>query len=148
MRHPWLPRFLAVALTVGVVGCAGQPPGPPVANAPPVTVPTAVKPSRPAALPAAQVGRASWYGEAHHGRVTASGEVFDMHQMTAAHPTLPLGSRARVTNLTNGRSVDVLVNDRGPVIPGRIIDLSYAAANALGAVSAGIVRVRVVPLPK
>jgi rare lipoprotein A len=146
MGHPWVRRCLSVAVVAGVAGCAGQP-GAPVATVPADTASAPVKPPRVAAIPAGQIGRASWYGEAHQGRRTASGDVFDMYQLTAAHPTLPLGSRARVTNLNNGRSVDVRVNDRGPVIPGRIIDLSYAAAQALGAVSAGIVRVRVIPLP-
>src|SRR5579863_1541478 len=75
-----------------------------------------------------QIGTASWYGEYFVGKPTASGEDFDMYDMTAAHPTLPLGSYVRVTNLRNGRVVVVKVNDRGPVVPGRIIDLSYGAA--------------------
>src|SRR5205823_6298814 len=79
-----------------------------------------------------QTGKASWYGDPHHGRKTASGEVFDMYALTAAHRTLPLGSRVRVTNLANGRAVDVRINDRGPTLADRIIDLSYAAARALG----------------
>lgn len=94
-------------------------------------------------------GQASWYGEQHHGQKTASGETFDMGQFTAAHRTLPLGTLLEVTNLRNGRTVEVRVNDRGPVAPGRIIDLSYAAAQELGAVSDGVfpVRVRVMPSP-
>jgi|SRR5687767_6486338 len=87
-------------------------------------------------------GRASWYGEPHHGRVTASGEVFDMHRFTAAHRTLPLGTRLLVTNVANGRSVVVRVNDRGPYRGNRILDLSYAAARALQAVEAGVIDVR------
>ena len=87
-------------------------------------------------------GRASWYGEPHHGRVTASGEVFDMHRFTAAHRTLPLGTRLLVTNVANGRSVVVRVNDRGPYRPNRVLDLSYAAARALQAVEAGVIDVR------
>jgi rare lipoprotein A len=90
-----------------------------------------------------QVGTASWYGKPHHGRVTASGEVYNMHALTAAHLTLPLGSRVLVTNLKNGRSVEVLINDRGPYIPGRIIDLSYAAARKLDAVDDGTFQVRI-----
>ena len=73
-------------------------------------------------------GRASWYGKKFHGRRTANGEIYDMFKMTAAHKTLPLPSYVRVSNKTNGRSVVVRVNDRGPFHPGRIIDLSYAAA--------------------
>ncbi len=77
-------------------------------------------------------GLASWYGDKFHGRPTASGEVYDMHAMTAAHPTMPLPSYARVRNPVNGREVVVRINDRGPFSPGRIIDLSLAAAVRLG----------------
>ena len=90
-----------------------------------------------------QTGKASWYGDPHHGRKTASGEVFDMYALTAAHRTLPLGSRVRVTNLANGKSVVVRINDRGPFHSERIIDLSYAAAYRLGYVTAGSARVEV-----
>ena len=88
-----------------------------------------------------QVGNASWYGPGFHGKKTASGKPFNQHDLTAAHPRLPLGSRARVTNLANGRMVEVTINDRGPYKPGRIIDLSRAAAQriALG----GLARVRI-----
>ena len=89
-----------------------------------------------------QVGTASWYGEYFVGKPTASGEDFDMYDMTAAHPTLPLGSYVRVTNLRNGRAVIVKVNDRGPVVPGRIIDLSYGAARVLQFEQRGLQRVR------
>jgi rare lipoprotein A len=88
-------------------------------------------------------GWASWYGQPHHGRLTASGETFDMHRLTAAHPSLPLGTRLLVTNVANGRAVVVRVNDRGPYRRGRILDLSYAAARALHAVEAGVINVRV-----
>jgi len=90
-----------------------------------------------------QTGAASWYGQAHHGKKTASGEAFDMYALTAAHRSLPLGTRIRVTNVANGRAIDVRINDRGPAIPGRIIDLSYGAARALGAVGDGVFRVRI-----
>ncbi len=89
-----------------------------------------------------QIGTASWYGEYFVGKPTASGEDFDMYDMTAAHPTLPLGSYVRVTNLRNGRAVVVKVNDRGPVVPGRIIDLSYGAAQVLQFEQRGLQRVR------
>jgi rare lipoprotein A len=89
-----------------------------------------------------QIGTASWYGEYFVGKPTASGEDFDMYDMTAAHPTLPLGSYVRVTNLRNGRTVVVKVNDRGPVVPGRIIDLSYGAAQVLQFENRGLQRVR------
>lgn len=75
-----------------------------------------------------EVGGASWYGRRYHGRPTAIGEPYDMFAMTAAHPTMPLPSYARVRNLANGRQVIVRVNDRGPFVPGRVIDLSYTAA--------------------
>jgi rare lipoprotein A len=89
-----------------------------------------------------QVGTASWYGEYFVGKPTASGEDYDMYDMTAAHPTLPLGSYVRVTNLRNGRAVVVKVNDRGPIVPGRIIDLSYGAAQVLQFENRGLQRVR------
>jgi rare lipoprotein A len=89
-----------------------------------------------------QIGTASWYGIDFHGKPTASGEPYDMYDMTAAHLTLPLGSYVRVTNLRNGRAVVVRVNDRGPIIPGRIIDLSYGAAGALQFRGRGLERVR------
>jgi rare lipoprotein A len=78
-----------------------------------------------------EIGQASWYGQWHHGRTTASGEKFDMNKLTAAHRSLPLGSSVRVTNLDNGRTVDVTINDRGPFIAGRVIDLSREAAREL-----------------
>jgi rare lipoprotein A len=88
-------------------------------------------------------GVASWYGPDFHGRLTANGEVFDMHSITAAHPTLPIPSYARVTNLENTRSIIVRINDRGPYTRGRIIDLSIGAAHALGFYGDGLARVRV-----
>lgn len=90
-----------------------------------------------------QSGKASWYGPGFHGKLTASGETYDESAMTAAHNWLPLGSRARVTNLQNGRSVEVTINDRGPFAAGRIIDLSRAAARALGILHVGVATVRV-----
>ena len=90
-----------------------------------------------------RVGTASWYGADFHGLPTANGEVFDRERITAAHPTLPLPSVARVTNLENGRAVDVRVNDRGPFVGDRLIDLSQAAARKLGFEGQGLARVRV-----
>ena len=89
-----------------------------------------------------QIGTASWYGDYFVGKPTASGEDFDKYDMTAAHPTLPLGSYVRVTNLRNGRVVIVKINDRGPVVPGRIIDLSYGAAQVLQFEQRGLQKVR------
>ena len=90
-----------------------------------------------------ETGSASWYGPGLHGRRTAAGEVFDQNGLTAAHRRLPLGTRVRVTNLTNGRSVDVRINDRGPFARGRTIDLSYGAARALRLVGRGTAPVRI-----
>jgi rare lipoprotein A len=89
-----------------------------------------------------QVGTASWYGKNFQGKETASGEPYDMYDMTAAHLTLPMGSYVKVTNLRNGKAVIVRVNDRGPIVPGRIIDLSYGAAQALQMKAHGLQRVR------
>jgi len=94
-----------------------------------------------------QRGGASWYGTAFHGKPTASGEPYDMFAMTAAHKTLPLPGYVRVRNLQNGRQVIVKINDRGPFRPGRIIDLSYAAAVKLGIDKAGTAEVEVTALP-
>lgn len=90
-----------------------------------------------------QTGRASWYGPGFHGRKTSNGERFDMNMMTAAHPTLPIPSYARVTNLANGKSVVVRINDRGPFHGNRAIDLSKAAASKLGFLSKGTAQVRI-----
>ena len=90
-----------------------------------------------------EVGLASWYGVPYHGRRTSSGEVYDMYQLTAAHRDIPIGSWVEVTNLTNSRSLAVRINDRGPFVEGRIIDLSYAAASLLGVTGPGVVPVRV-----
>ncbi len=96
----------------------------------------------PAAKPY-QIGKASWYGGLFQGKATASGEDYDMYDFTAAHRELPLGSFVKVTNLKNLKSVVVRVNDRGPVTPGRIIDLSYSAARSLGMSKKGLQKVRV-----
>jgi len=91
-----------------------------------------------------QEGVASWYGPGYHGKKTSSGEVFDQDEMTAAHMTFAFGTRVRVTMLSNGRSVVVRINDRGPFVHGRIIDLTPAGAHALG--FSGLARVEVRPL--
>ncbi len=88
-----------------------------------------------------QVGLASWYGAHFQGRTTAAGEPYDMNQLTCAHPTLPMGTWLRVTNLHNRKSTYVRVNDRGPVVDGRIVDLSYAAARVIGLSGVGRVRI-------
>ena len=89
------------------------------------------------------MGTASWYGPGFHGKRTASGERFDQNALTAAHRKLPLGSVVKVTNLDNGRSIVVAINDRGPYKKGRVIDLSKGAARKLGIVDDGIAKVRI-----
>ena len=95
-----------------------------------------------------QVGTASWYGDYFEGKPTASGEPFNMYDMTAAHLTLPLGTLVRVTNLRNHRSVIVRINDRGPYVDGRIVDLSYNAAKVLRFDQQGLQRVRLDVIPR
>ena len=96
-----------------------------------------------------QVGMASYYADEFHGQPTSSGQTFDMNALTAAHRTLPLGTIVRVTNIENGRSVELIVNDRGPFLKGRIIDLSKAAAEKIGMVEKGtaLVKIEIVRLP-
>ena len=88
------------------------------------------------------MGLASWYGYPYHGRPAADGEIYDMENLTAAHRTLPFGTHVRVTNLTNQKTVDVRIIDRGPFIDGRIIDLSHAAAQAIDLIGPGVAQVR------
>jgi rare lipoprotein A len=130
-RVPLVAAFAGLAL---LAGCAR-------------VVPTG--PSAPSVPGGEEVGMASWYGSGHQGRRTASGEVFDMNQLTAAHRTLPFGTRVLVTNRDTSQSAEVRINDRGPFVKGRILDVSYAAARLLGAVGPGTipVRVRVLSLP-
>jgi rare lipoprotein A len=133
MRERGLRAVVIAALCAVAAGCA----------APRATGPAARSPAPAApAIPGAVTGKASWYGEPHHGRKTASGEIYDMSKLTAAHRTLPMGTRVRVTNVANGRSVVVRINDRGPFKDGRIIDLSRAAAHELGVRGAAIFTVR------
>src|ERR1700757_1672934 len=104
------------------------------------------KPTRPAKKP--QVGRASWYGRIFQNKKTASGEAYDMFDLTAAHRSLPIGSWVKVTDLKTERSVVVRINDRGPVMPSRIIDLSYEAAKVLGMRGVDRVRLDVLQTPE
>ncbi len=143
-----LAEGLAVVLSVASLG-AGAASGPNSLEAAKVTQPlvtaTSGSKTRKTNSPkskAYQVGTASWYGEYFQGRTTASGEPFDMRDFTAAHPSLPLGTFVRVTNLRNGKAVVVRINDRGPVVDGRIIDLSRDAASALGFKERGLQTVR------
>ncbi len=144
IRPPALPprvRFLLrssalfLSATLFLQGCSlaggrGAPPPTPGAFAPGWT----------------QTGIASWYGEPFHGRTTASGEEYDMNQLTCAHRTLAFGTRIRVQNLENGRSVTVRVTDRGPWVEGRIVDVSRRAAQELEMIEAGLVRARITVL--
>jgi rare lipoprotein A len=131
-------RLAAIALGLGLVlvgACGG-------AQKP---KPASMKPSRPGV----QEGYATWYGGGHHGGPTASGERFNKNALTAAHRTLPMQTRVRVTNKRNGRTVDVRINDRGPFgNRSRIIDLSEAAAKKLDMIEAGVVPVRVEVISK
>ena len=132
MTFPRTHRALAIALlSVGLaVSCGGPKTPPKVADA---------------GLDGyTEKGMASWYGKPYHGRQTASGERYDMHAMTAAHRTLPFGTVVRVTNLDNGRQVEVRINDRGPFKKNRIIDLSYASAKKLDMIGPGVVKVKMV----
>lgn len=99
--------------------------------------------SIPPAGRATQTGIASWYGPGFHGKATAMGTIYDQNEITAAHQTLPLGTKIMVTNLDNNRSLEMLVTDRGPFAKGRILDLSYASAQSLGAVGPGTIPVRI-----
>ncbi len=121
----------AALFTIVAAGCAST--ARPKAAAPVPPPPRGV---------AVEEGLASWYGEPYHGRPTASGPRYDMWQMTAAHRTLPFGTKVHVVNLDNGRTADVTINDRGPFVEGRILDLSRAAAEALDAVGPGVIPVR------
>lgn len=107
---------------------------------------TTTRTSLPAPTPGSrpvQTGIASWYGPGFHGKTSASGAVYDQHELSAAHQTLPLGTRVLVTNLRNGKSAEVTIRDRGPFAKGRILDLSYAAAQNLGMIGSGTARVRI-----
>jgi rare lipoprotein A len=102
-----------------------------------------VRPPAVLAIPGiVQVGTASWYGQAFHGRRTANGEIYDMESLTAAHRTLPFGTHVRIQNLENGKTVDLRIVDRGPFVEDRIIDVSRAAARALAMLGSGTARVR------
>lgn len=119
--------FLIVLVVSGLLGCNRKP---------------------PAASGTAEIGTASWYGQPFHGRLTASGETYDMEKLTAAHRTLPFGAKVRVQNLVNQRSVEVRINDRGPFVKDRIIDLSHAAAQVIGMQGIANVRLEVLSIPQ
>jgi rare lipoprotein A len=140
-----LRRAIALFVCVTLFACAELPrepekpaESPPTASAPP-SPPRASQPSAEEPTGTKQRGRISFYGDAFEGRKTASGEPFDPDALTMAHRTLPFGTRVRVTNIENKRSVDVVVNDRGPFVTGRIADLSRAAALRIGMFADGVV---------
>jgi rare lipoprotein A (peptidoglycan hydrolase) len=141
-------RLWLLAIFLGLVlfqGCALLQPAPEIA-APSQLVPVQPakkSPAVPAKLP--QTGEASWYGAQHHGKQTASGTIFDQAELTAAHPSLPFGSKIKVTNLANGKSVEVEITDRGPFVENRIIDLSQAAPKVLEMLDLGTATVRLDP---
>ncbi len=159
LRSPWLILLFFAALLLA--GCAGRRPiatAPPPPPAQPESVPTPVPPRPPSAQNAPQPptrtspfvpgmfveeGTASWYGIPFNGRRAADGEIFDMNSLVAAHRTLPFGSILRVTNLNNGRDVQVRVIDRGPFVGNRILDLARAAAVALDMIGTGTALVRI-----
>lgn len=123
--------WLLLCLTAVLAGC---------------TSPGGVRPEHPRPTPGAtssDTGKASWYGDRHHGKRTASGEAFDQNALTAAHRTLPFGARVKVTNLNNQRSVTVRINDRGPYSRGRVIDVSRRAASELDMLKSGVAPVRI-----
>ncbi len=134
-------QSLAMALLVGL-GAAQGPTSSVSANLRTSDNPRLALPAMRSHARPYQVGTASWYGEDFEGKPTASGEPFNMYDLTAAHPSLPLGTLVRVTNLRNRRAVVVRINDRGPIVPGRIIDVSYSAAKVLKFQTQGIQRVR------
>jgi rare lipoprotein A len=135
LPHPAVQISLITILLLSASGCLHRHKPPPVTRrAPPRAAPA------PAPIVQGEEGLASWYGRPYHGRRTASGEIYNMYAMTAAHRTLPFGTQVRVHDLENGRAVTVRINDRGPFVEGRIIDLSYAAARAVQ--MPGVARVR------
>ena len=142
-----LAQGLAIVLLIAGSGAAQGPNSSGSANtrnpkSPPTAKPSVAAKTKPTKLQPYQVGTASWYGRPFVGKATASGEPYNMFDLTAAHPDLPLGSYVKVTNLRNRRSVVVRINDRGPIVPGRIIDVSYSAAQALQFNKSGLQKVR------
>ena len=132
-QKTWLSVVVLSGLLLAGSASLARPDSPPVAAS-----------TKAAAI---ETGIASYYADKYHGRTTANGEVFDTTQLTAAHRTLPFGTRVKVTHQDNQRSVIVRINDRGPCVAGRIIDLSRAAARELGMEKAGLAKVRVDILP-
>lgn len=140
MAHRSCILSMVSAVSIVLAACTGAP-------EPSIASHEEVAPAEEPAPLYDEIGKASWYGRYHQGRRTASGERFDMNKLTAAHRTLPLGTEARITNLENGKSVEVTVNDRGPYVKGRAIDLSARAAQMLGMKKQGLATVRIEVLP-
>ena len=133
VTYRWWLIGATMALALGGCSDLWRPPVPSSSALPPVAgTPRAV-----------QTGMASWYGPGFHGRRTANGEIYNQYELTAAHPTLPLGTRVMVTNRNTRQSVEVRINDRGPFAGGRVIDLSYAAARSIGIFEPGTAPVRI-----
>ncbi|UCF73150.1 MAG: septal ring lytic transglycosylase RlpA family protein [Deltaproteobacteria bacterium] len=151
-------RFIFLLLiVVTIFGCAVNYKGVPRREKPDMVLPERLKPYSvngvlyyplPKGEGFVQEGMASWYGQEFHRRKTSSGEIFNMYGKTAAHKTLPFGTYVKVENLSNLREIVVRINDRGPFVKGRIIDLSYAGAQEIGLIGPGVTRVRVVALSK
>ncbi|MGB8478045.1 MAG: septal ring lytic transglycosylase RlpA family protein [Acidobacteriaceae bacterium] len=142
-----LPGLLVLSLTVS--GCrhrhvqAAAPPPPPTEQAPPSPFPTQPSPETTSPVLHSEIGIASWYGAPYHNAREADGQIYNQNAMTAAHRTLPMGTVVRVTNLSTRQSVVVTIADRGPFVPGRILDLSRAAALKIGVWRTGTARVRI-----
>jgi len=134
MKHQLTTRPGLIMVFLTVLACSAAPRY--------TATPGGIRRQLPGTVRWVQEGVASYYADQFHGRRTANGETFDMHALTAAHQTLPFNTRVRVTNLDNGRSVVVRINDRGPFVKGRIIDLSYGAAKNVGLIGPGTARVR------
>ncbi|HME60189.1 MAG TPA: septal ring lytic transglycosylase RlpA family protein [Candidatus Binatia bacterium] len=137
-HKPAIDKSQTHSIPLEIPSTAKIPSSPATEQPPPLeTIPAPLQPTL------LETGVASWYGPRFHGKLTASGEVFNQNELTAAHRTLPWGSKVKVINLTNGKSVEVRINDRGPFEKGRIIDVSRAAARALGMLKSGIAQVRI-----
>lgn len=143
--------YTTVGIILLLLGCAPAPlyKSGPLGGTAPVAKNEPSAKQQPAEWPLTTVtGIASYYGKEFHGRKTANGETFDMNAMTAAHRTYPFGTMVRVTNLANDKSVTVRINDRGPFVKGRIIDLSYGAAKEIDLLSVGQVKLEVLKYPQ
>jgi rare lipoprotein A len=141
--------LIFIALLCSVIGCVSyEPPAPqrPPGYPRPYKVLGKWYQPLPDSRGFRQRGIASWYGEDFHGKKTSNGEIYDMYALTAAHKTLPLGTYVRVHNLENNRSVELRINDRGPFVRNRVIDLSYGAAKEIGIIGPGTARVEVIAL--